>query len=757
MSVKSSSLKYWVLAVVAIYTFIFLAACPTPASVPPVPANLKVKSTTATTVALTWGSSTEATGYKIYKAEGSGAFSLADGSISATTWTDTGLTPITSYSYKVSAFNESGESDMSAAVTAITGADTQGAADAVAAGIAFLNQNPPDFDQALTKFAYASQVDPSNSLAVLWMTALTLMQTLVNPDMQTLATDYIGITGYPTTINAFFTPTSSGVPAWISYPVTSTGYTFVGTGGDYNWNGISYVPVTPGTGAYTYGTSVSYFPQIGIPGSIRSWEDGNPGVTTPDEYMLGILYNLVTNNPTGFDALVDHVVNNLLAKPIDQAVAALQSVADTAQIDFTWEMFSGSTTFNPNSGWPTDAGNNPVTISIGKAELLTLSAFLQMIESDAYMAKAISLSLPLQQYWTALNPVDNPSLNSPSAILAVLYTLPTPFGSGFLQARPDAVTSLGKAKVAYLAALDSMNTAFTTILARTGSTFALSAGSPIADIKNNWTTAQNVMNFGKIAIGKMQASIQNGTPMIIPTDPAEYQNPTTFFANYSTLGAWPTAADETNIPPKAIAVNLAPAFATPLAALDSILDMNPTTGEPVWYRFSVAFDNVNTYTQLTTATSNYQAVSTMSNATATSESAGTGNAVITAGPATISVYALKLKDLTFGGSLVVSANMFTNIKSTIMANPDISNYIAGVALDNMLVRNATTGAISAYLPVFPAFIAYNSFVAHGTTVAVDPNGTPSSGDEFTYTTTGSFWWALTTMGVNNQPYIIRNY
>ncbi len=720
------------LSFAALCAIAFLSACPPPTgTVPSVPTNLKVLSYTDTTVTLSWDASSGAMGYRVYRST-TGAYSkVAD--IATTTWTDTGLTSQATYSYKVSAYNDAGESAQSGAVTATTGAGPAAASAALNAGLGFLNENPPDFDQALTQFALAAQADPTNGPAVLWMVALTLMQTIVSPDMQTLATTYIGVTGYPTSMDAFFAMGPHGVPSWMGYPVS-------------------------GDGGITYG----YFPQIGIPSSIRGWE-GNPSITTPNEYMLGILYNVITRNQTGLDALVDHVVNNVLAKPLDQAIASLKGVPDSAQIAFTPDVVPNGAAM----GWPLDASNHPIPLTIGKAELLGLSAFLQMIESMAYMAKTIDLTLPLQTYWTNLNPVDNPTLYSgtspAAAFFTTLYTLANPISAGFLRARAGAATSLGQAKTAYLAALDSMDTALTDLLARTGSTFILSPQSPLPDVQTNWSFALQVMEFEQIAVGKEKASIQSGTTMYIPTEPTELSNPTTFFANYSTPGAWPTQADDgpySNSGPTAVAVNLAPVFATPLAALDTILELNPTNGEPVWYEFTDTFKLVNGKDlQLDAASlANLGApITSLSGATAATQSAATGWGALT-NQNPVTAYAIRLKDLTFNGTLVIDDTSFNNIKLAIMnsfgaTTPPFSSS----ALDSMLVRNPTTGAITAYLPVFPAFVAANSFLANTDTVSVDPDGVPGGADDFTYTTRGSFWWGLVDMTQANKPYVLSTY
>ena len=82
--------------------------------VPPVPTGLAVSGTTSNSASLSWSASSGATGYNVYR----GGTKVA--SVTGTTYTDTGLTAATSYTYTVSATNTAGESAQSAAVTATT-------------------------------------------------------------------------------------------------------------------------------------------------------------------------------------------------------------------------------------------------------------------------------------------------------------------------------------------------------------------------------------------------------------------------------------------------------------------------------------------------------------------------------------------------------------------------------------------------------------------------------------------------------------
>ncbi|MER8046367.1 glycosyl hydrolase family 18 protein [Streptomyces sp. NPDC094032] len=88
-----------------------------PVQIPPTPTGLTAGSATSSSVTLTWPAVSGATSYKLYK-DGA-ALATASG----TSYTATGLTPSTSYSFQVSAVNSAGESAKS---TAVTGTTTSG-------------------------------------------------------------------------------------------------------------------------------------------------------------------------------------------------------------------------------------------------------------------------------------------------------------------------------------------------------------------------------------------------------------------------------------------------------------------------------------------------------------------------------------------------------------------------------------------------------------------------------------------------------
>lgn len=80
------------------------------------PANLAVSGRTSTSVSLTWSAASGAAGYNVYR----NGTKVTATPVSATSFTDSGLTPNTTYSYAVSSFSSGRESALSASVSATT-------------------------------------------------------------------------------------------------------------------------------------------------------------------------------------------------------------------------------------------------------------------------------------------------------------------------------------------------------------------------------------------------------------------------------------------------------------------------------------------------------------------------------------------------------------------------------------------------------------------------------------------------------------
>jgi fibronectin type 3 domain-containing protein len=87
---------------------------------PNTPSSISAAATLTSSITVSWTSVIDATGYHVYRSsESSGSFAKLD-STSSNSYTDTGLSSGTRYYYKVSAYNNSGESALSGSTGATT-------------------------------------------------------------------------------------------------------------------------------------------------------------------------------------------------------------------------------------------------------------------------------------------------------------------------------------------------------------------------------------------------------------------------------------------------------------------------------------------------------------------------------------------------------------------------------------------------------------------------------------------------------------
>lgn len=90
---------------------------PVDPNLPAAPTGLTVTGTTTSSVSLSWGAVSGATGYHVYR----NGTKVTGSAVTSTSYTDGGLASATTYSYAVSAVNAAGEGARSATVSATTG------------------------------------------------------------------------------------------------------------------------------------------------------------------------------------------------------------------------------------------------------------------------------------------------------------------------------------------------------------------------------------------------------------------------------------------------------------------------------------------------------------------------------------------------------------------------------------------------------------------------------------------------------------
>jgi hypothetical protein len=79
-------------------------------SAPSTPSSIQANAVSSDTITVTWGSVSGASGYRVYRASSSSGTYSQIGEVYTTSHTNTGLSPNTTYYYKVSAYNSRGES-----------------------------------------------------------------------------------------------------------------------------------------------------------------------------------------------------------------------------------------------------------------------------------------------------------------------------------------------------------------------------------------------------------------------------------------------------------------------------------------------------------------------------------------------------------------------------------------------------------------------------------------------------------------------
>jgi len=103
-------------------------SCDHAATPPAAPTGLSCEAVSISQIDLSWDASTGASGYNLYRCTGAGCTPTTQVHTESTTsWSDTGLTSSTTYRYRLTAYNEAGESAYSSIVSCTT-ADNAGVA-----------------------------------------------------------------------------------------------------------------------------------------------------------------------------------------------------------------------------------------------------------------------------------------------------------------------------------------------------------------------------------------------------------------------------------------------------------------------------------------------------------------------------------------------------------------------------------------------------------------------------------------------------
>lgn len=465
--------------------------------------------------------------------------------------------------------------------------------------------------------------------AYLWWSALEIANITVSTEIKSLASK-LGFINYPNSIEELFSEEFTK-----GQLIEELDWRNV----DYQGNpGIitNYLPIVSGSERF-----------IAVDGDIQE-----NSMLSMEEYFLAIVSNLVTNYPNGLNEFYDTLLS--ASDRLDNAISTLNSLPDTLVISLTYEMFNNKA-YSIDSGWPsnevTTAGEpvEPINITIGKAEVSTLTAFLEVIRMVGYMGKALSLTADLDGFWNAFNPLNGTAYNysSDGRVINIRSdftwsSINNPFSQGLLHARSDAQTSMNTANNYFIGFLTNLKSAAISIRNRDSqSQFFLSPAN--SDLAGQWSMLTSILDTTSILCSKMITSLNSASsyPVYIPEIPFEGTDidMENYFNKYSIETQWPTTSGV-----GVVTVDLH-FFKTPFFTIDNLLELTGTTKEPVIYMYGIPFRTIN--------------VTDFSSATETT------------------VFYIKIKDVTLGGLL-----------------PDMATYITSKGPTDFYIEGA-----SMYIPI----------------------------------------------------------
>jgi len=435
------------------------------------------------------------------------------------------------------------------------------------------------YDEAMNSFSQAVAVEPDNAEAVLYWSMMKIASITVADEVQSIVSD-MGMTGYPETMTEMFTGQLETQEVYAGGSSSSSG----GVIYEYEYFSNSLPSITVPDGYH--GLFPSFLADEDLSNATALGDVFDPSLLTLEEYFFAILANLSENCPDGFTSQLQSVAD-LMDSSLSDVVSALDGLTASDTISMTAEMVTLGDFNVEESGWPIDnMTGEPMEIIIGKAEVLTTMASLQILASVIDYSASMDLSFPFSEIWAAFNPLDGTFFAGDTEDYTVLPS--NPMGTVF-QTSTEAATYLARAKAQMSGALNNLEEASGLLINRTASDdFFI-----IPD--EQWgQEGMDILSIAHIVTTKLSDSLDNGTTIYLPQDMSD----PFIYANES---AWPTAADwsfltdpATASPDTLIAgIDLSAVYDSPLFALDSLFEMD-SNGEPVIYD-----ENQNIVTEMT--------------------------------------------------------------------------------------------------------------------------------------------------------------
>ena len=550
-------------------------------------------------------------------------------------------------------------------------------------GLSYLENGQPDL--AFNAFSNAVDADPQYMPAILGYSMMNMAAITVDQDVQTFAVDTLGLSDYPQTMGAAFSE------QWLEL-VTIDGY-------DHFW------PAVDG-----------------------ATDMNNDGYVTMEERAVALAENMMSDNGNlnAIAGLAAAEINDRLGATI----GLLNDVSNSTTFTLTWDMYDlfGNEEDAINHGWPAIDSNNDnsldqaLEVTIGKAEAQLMQAQLHFMKSFAHLSVATDYTLALQDYWNnyiEISWVEDGSYED-GGYFDVTFDYPSegPFAGSFLSDSAEAQAAIDDARQEMLDGTASYVAALSEIAKRSGTDFFLDQQNPFwNEVDVLWSDITNGMKFAENTAIEIADSIENETPAYFPVDFMDFSGPQEFLGHYADTANWPTSADlyfdydtstETEtFTAKAAALNFGVLYAGPLGGIHALLDLDEV-GEPVWY---TADNDAET-------------------------GAVTGFSEATSYDAT-EVYYLRFPDLTFGGAVPIE-NISGANGSVSNLNSELQEAVGtSTASDVMFwLQDNGSGGVEVFL-MDMAMAAGHSFTAQESSFDVAQDGTTE-----TFTSTGSYWWAV---------------
>ncbi len=389
-----------------------------------------------------------------------------------------------------------------------------------------------DYDAALDAFASAVVLDPENGEALFGYSLLNVTDISTDPEIVAAMQEDLGLVGYPSSMNEIVNNT---------------------------W--LEVVEIPDGS----EGTYSMLLPEID--GQADQNEDG---VIDPFERLDAFMTYLTAHatQPSDVAAAYDAA----LGERLDNAIAAITSLPEGISVTYTWDMFVDS-----QEDWPEDDNEDPIEMTIGKAELELVAAQLSAYRAFLDLFMAYDLTFPTDGFIEDFYEGNVDSLENPF--------------STFLNLSADAVERYQAALGSMESAASLVSNAFADIISdRSG--FTLASGSSIWDTDVTWDDSVVYMEFIKNNADQVVNSIQNiTTAIVVPFYIAETSNIDAINSS------WPTAPGmDADGYYYAVELNFATLLGTPISLFEFF--GSTSENEPLFYELNASDFS---FTEVTTA------------------------------------------------------------------------------------------------------------------------------------------------------------